>query len=186
MEPFNQLLSQYDIESLILVVILLLVGAKSLGEALVWLRKTTSVRFQKDFKTERVVEQHERFENKISSLLEETESLKECLHTVGTDLSSLSQEVKSIQDKLSTLENNQFDIREHFLYTIRVYIIEKYHYHCCVVQQIDEVTLDTLENQYTKYKELGGNSFIDGLMNKIRELPLAAEYLVDKDSRGDK
>lgn len=186
MEPFNQLLSQYDIESLILVVILLLVGAKSLGEALVWLRKTTSVRFQKDFKTERVVEQHEGFENKLSNLLEETESLKECLHTVGTDLSFLSQEVKSMQDKLSALEDNQFDIREHFLYTIRVYIIEKYHYHYCMVHQIDEVTLDTLENQYAKYKELGGDSFIDGLMNKIRELPLAAEYLVDKDSRGDK
>ncbi len=140
-----------------------------------WLRKTTSVRFQKDFKTERVVEQHEGFENKISSLLEETESLKEYLQAVGADLASLSQEVKNIQDKLSALEDNQLDIREHFLYTIRVYIIEKYHYHCCVIFQIDEVTLDTIENQYTKYKELGGNSFIDGLMSKIRELPLVCQ-----------
>ena len=53
----------------------------------------------------------------------------------------------------------------------RSYIIDKHHYFCYEVKAIDDLNLQSLERRYLYYKAAGGNSYIDGLMEEIRDLP---------------
>ena len=53
----------------------------------------------------------------------------------------------------------------------RNYIIDKHHYFCYQIKAIDDLSLQSLERRFLYYKAAGGNSFIDGLMEEIRELP---------------
>lgn len=53
----------------------------------------------------------------------------------------------------------------------RSYIIDKHHYFCYDVKAIDDLNLQSLERRYLYYKAAGGNSYIEGLMEEIRDLP---------------
>ncbi len=182
MEPFNQLLAQYNPGDIVIIVILLLACAKSLGEALSWAYKTVREKFKRDSDTEHVVEQHEVLEDRFSALAEDVKVLCKTTESIQSQLQILSDKTDSMKQKISEIEENQHNVREQFLYSIRVFIIDKYHYHCYQTHQMDEVTMDSLENQYAKYKELGGDSFIDGLMDRLRALPLVKATVSDSES----
>lgn len=172
MEPFNQLLGQYNFGDVVIIIILVLMCAKSLGEALSWAYKAIKGKFRKDSETEQIIDEHETIEQKINTLSDNVNALCESVQSIQDEIHSLSKKQDSLQKKILDMESSQADIQEQFLYSARVFIIDKYHYHCYVVHQIDEITMDSLENRYATYKSHGGNSFIDGLMDRLRALPL--------------
>lgn len=184
MEPFNQLFAQYDPWDVVIIVILVLFCLKSLVEAGMWAYKVIKDKFHKDSKTERVVEEHEDLEKKIEGLSNDVKSLCDATKSIKDGLQTLNDKHDVLQSKIEDMEDNQHDIQERFLYYTRVYIIDKYHYYCYQKHQIDEVTRDNIENQYTQYKLHGGNSFIDGLMDQIRALPLAKPDFQEEHERG--
>lgn len=55
---------------------------------------------------------------------------------------------------------------------------DAYNYYVLQTGKIDTHTLEALETKYKHYKEAGGNSFVDNIMEKIRELPIV-EHIGD-------
>ena len=172
MEPFNQLFGQYNFGDIVIIIILVLMCAKSLGEALSWAYNTIKGKFRKDSKAERIIDEHETMEQKLNALSSSMDSLCEIVQSIQDEVHVLSKKQDNFQKKIFDMESKQVDLQEQFLYGARAFIIDKYHYHCYVAHQIDEITMDSLENRYATYKSHGGNSFIDGLMDRLRALPL--------------
>ena len=54
---------------------------------------------------------------------------------------------------------------------IKSYITQKHHFFCYEQGWIDDFSLDCIERRYQHYKEEGGNTFIDGFMGQLRQLP---------------
>lgn len=54
---------------------------------------------------------------------------------------------------------------------IKSYITEQYHYFVEQRGWIDDFSLDCLEKRFSHYLEENGNSFVESLMNQIRNLP---------------
>lgn len=54
---------------------------------------------------------------------------------------------------------------------IKSYITKEHHYYCYEQKWIDDYTLDCIEKRYVHYQDEGGNSFIEDLMEELRELP---------------
>ena len=53
---------------------------------------------------------------------------------------------------------------------IRAWITDKYHYFI-QLGHIDDFTLDCLERRFKSYKQEGGNTYVDGMMEELRRLP---------------
>lgn len=172
MEPFNQLFGQYNFGDIVIIIILVLMCAKSLGEALSWAYNTIKGKLRKDSEAEQIIDEHETMEQKLNALFSNMDSLCETVQSIQDEVHALSKKQDNFQKKIFDMESKQVDLQEQFLYNARAFIIDKYHYHCYVAHQIDEITMDSLENRYAIYKSHGGNSFIDGLMDRLRALPL--------------
>ena len=54
---------------------------------------------------------------------------------------------------------------------IKAYITKEHHYFVYQKGWIDDYSLDCIERRYDHYVAEGGNSFIKGLMEEIRNLP---------------
>lgn len=69
---------------------------------------------------------------------------------------------------------------------IKAWITEKHHYFCYEKKHIDDYSLDCIEKRYSHYKEEGGNSFIDDLMDDLRSLTkVSGLRMVNMDKKGD-
>ena len=53
---------------------------------------------------------------------------------------------------------------------IRAWITDKYHYFM-KLKYIDDFTLDCLERRFKSYKQEGGNTYVDSMMEELRRLP---------------
>lgn len=154
MGMIEQLLSQYSIETLVILVALLGFSIKAMSELWEWFynksKEHFSFRTQRDQDHQQLIEQIKELSNGIKATQEEVQILK-------NNMTQFSNQMKITTERLQ--ENS------------RNYIIDKHHYFCYQVKAIDDLSLQSLERRFLYYKAAGGNSFIDGLMEEIRELP---------------
>lgn len=76
-----------------------------------------------------------------------------------------------LNESVSKLIEQQIHTTDRLQENTRSYIIDKHHYFCYQIRAIDDMNLQSLERRYMYYKADGGNSFIDQLMEEIRQLP---------------
>lgn len=154
MDALTQLFSQYSVETLIILVITLAVAIKFVSELFSYFYSKFKTYFNyvsaKDARHNEIIEG-------IGVLKEEISNLQEIIHNQSKEIRSLQEHE---QLSLERLQENS-----------RSYIIDKHHHFCYEVRAIDDLNLQSLERRYLYYKAAGGNSFIDGLMEEIRELP---------------
>ena len=154
MGMIEQLLSQYSIETLVILVALLGFSIKAMSELWEWFynkfKEHFSFRTQRDQDHQQLIEQIKELSNGIKATQEEIQILK-------NNMVQFSDQMKITTERLQ--ENS------------RNYIIDKHHYFCYQIKAIDDLSLQSLERRFLYYKAAGGNSFIDGLMEEIRELP---------------
>lgn len=154
MGMIEQLLSQYSIEALVILVALLGFSIKAMSELWEWFynkfKEHFSFRTQRDQDHQQLIEQIKELSNGIKATQEEVQILE-------NNMTQFSDQMKITTERLQ--ENS------------RNYIIDKHHYLCYQVKAIDDLSLQSLERRFLYYKAAGGNSFIDGLMEEIRELP---------------
>ena len=72
-------------------------------------------------------------------------------------------------------------VQERLQENTRSFLIDAHHRFCYEVKGIDDLNLQSLERRYMFYKTAGGDSFIDDLMDEIRELP-RLNYMTVKDA----
>lgn len=154
MGMIEQLLSQYSIETLVILVALLGFSIKAMSELWEWFynkfKEHFSFRTQRDQDHQQLIEQIKELSNSIKATQEEVQLLE-------NNMNQFSDQMKITTERLQENARN--------------YIIDKHHYFCYQVKAIDDLSLQSLERRFLYYKAAGGNSFIDGLMEEIRELP---------------
>lgn len=150
MDAISELFSTYSIESIILLLVLV-------GVALKFIIDLTSFFYNK---TKKHFGRQTEEENKYTEILD--------------NLLLIRREIEQSQASIENLEMRVDLVTERLQENTRSYIIDKHHYFCFEVKAIDDFNLQSLERRYLYYKAAGGNSYIDGLMEEIRELPRIA------------
>ena len=154
MGMIEQLLSQYSIETLVILVALLGFSIKAMSELWEWFYNKFKEHFS--FRTQRD-QDHQQLITEIKELSTDIKAVREEVHYLEDNMNQFSSQMKITTERLQ--ENT------------RNYIIDKHHYFCYQIKAIDDLSLQSLERRFLYYKAAGGNSFIDGLMEEIRELP---------------
>lgn len=93
---------------------------------------------------------------------------------------------KELKQRVKALAKNEDDIYEHLSNLdakvemlmasdrdrLRAWLVEKHHFYCYEQKEIDVYTLDVMERMYKRYKDEGGNTYVDKLMEEVRALPI--------------
>ena len=107
----------------------------------------------------------EKDEEKIISSLEKISTeLIELTGEFEEHKTNINKALNSYQEQLDILIESDRD-------DIKADIVKQYHYFVENKQWIDDFSLDSIERRYQHYKDEGGNSYVRGLMEKIRQLP---------------
>lgn len=154
MGMIEQLLSQYSIETLVILVALLGFSIKAMSELWEWFYNKFKDHFS--FRTQRD-QDHQQLIIQIKELSDGIKATQEEVQILENNMAQFSDQMKITTERLQENARN--------------YIIDKHHYFCYQVKAIDDLSLQSLERRFLYYKAAGGNSFIDGLMEEIRELP---------------
>lgn len=182
MDAITSLLSMMSIDQLFLVLLSLLVAMKFISDLLEWLYKKLKSYFNiQDSK-----------EKQYAAILASVESIKADMDQQKTDAASQYNQINKMSRQLDTQDGEYASMRdtiesqtkelgnlksqisvltERTQDSTRAYIIDKHHYFCYQINGIDDMSLQDLERRFMCYKALGGDTFIDALMEEIRRLP---------------
>ena len=90
--------------------------------------------------------------------------IKEDIQILIDNQEKIFEEIKLFKQQLEMIiESDKDDIKS--------WITEKHHFYCYERKWIDDYSMDCIEKRYGHYKDEGGNSFIEELMNELRNLP---------------
>lgn len=143
MSDLIQLVSQFNISTIIVFVVLLGLSAKGIITFFDWIKEQLMRAFNKESKKRREENQ----------LQQQDQAIKD----MRNDINKIQSSVRLL------LESDKDDIK--------AWITEKHHYYCYQQKYIDDYTLDCLEKRYNHYEVEGGNSFVHTLMDELRALP---------------
>lgn len=158
MASITTLFASYSLESIIVIIFMILVAVKAGWEIINWfyekLKKHFNILSEKDLDKQKMYETIDRIEQKVEQTNDKIDKLDE-------RMSATEEAVKLTEERMQ--ENT------------RSYLIDSYHKYKAL-GQIDDMSLQSLEMRYTYYKQAGGDSFIDLLMEEVRRFPrIAAE-----------
>lgn len=159
MGVIQDLFSQYSIEALIIIVIAVAVVAKYVLELIDWFKNKMSKHFGTQVDEDRW---HEEIMNNLKGLKESSDNIDNRMSQLDKRMSNVELRIAKNTDRLQ--EN------------ARSWLIDKHHYFCYKVKYIDDASLEVIERRYLYYKSDGGNSYIDTLMDDIRNLPRHRNY----------
>jgi predicted RNase H-like nuclease (RuvC/YqgF family) len=98
---------------------------------------------------------------------------------VATNITDLKAKIEQLEKDLveqelrfSAMEARLEDLTMSDMYGIKGWLVDQYHRFYVEQGWIDAFSADTIEHRYVSYKIEGGNSYIDGLMERIRSLPM--------------
>ena len=142
-----QLFTRYSLSEIVLFLIILAVAIKNFIEFIDWSKR----------RTKEAIEQSEK-----------PEQLKKITEKHEQELKEIRQELNTLNKSIELLiESDKDDIKHS--------ITKDHHYFCYKLNSIDDYSLDCVQRRYSHYKEEGGNSFIDTLMQDLRNLPRKIE-----------
>ena len=108
----------------------------------------------------------------------EPEKLKHNLQVHEEELQKINNSINELTDKINLLIQSDKD-------AIKAYITKQHHHFCYQVGWIDDFSLDCIQRRYSHYKEQGGNTFIGGMVQDLRNLPQQQETHENEIKGGD-
>lgn len=159
MQDLQVLFSQHSLEELIIFIVLILMIIQGVWKMI-----------------EFFVEKYEIHTGKKIDGMQWKENLVESLEKVEEKLNELSEQNKTTHDKQEQLEDTISLLQERMQENTRSYLIDAHHKFCYQFKQIDDLNLQSLERRYLYYKSSGGDTFVDNLMEDLRELPKVNFY----------
>ena len=165
----EELLKQYDLASLIILIIGLLSVIKYIVELIKWFIGGARNIFNKETNQQK---EKELLEQKVNK---NEEAIK--------DLIKLH---KNTEEKIDKLSNSVQVLMDSDKDDIKAWITEQHHKYCYSKSKIiDAYSYQCIKNRYQHYKDEGGNSFIDKMMADIDNLsiytPDIDEVKIDKE-----
>lgn len=149
----QQLISHYSIGEIILFIIILAFAIKELYTFLDWANKAIQEKVDKDRKPANIQQQ---LDEHIEEKEKEFAKLKE-------NQNKIKEWMESLERKINLLIVSDRD-------DIKAWITAQHH-HFTEKGSIDYYSLECISKRYEHYKEEGGNTFIDDLMEQINNLP---------------
>lgn len=141
------LLSQYEIKDIIIFLVMIALALQGATSFFDWAKE----RLLKIFKKEQQVEDlAQTSQTQIDSIVQTQEQMKKSLEDINSSIKLL---ISSDRDD------------------IKAFITMQYHTFVEDKGWVDDFSLDCLEKRYSHYVDEGGNSFIAGMMTKLRDLP---------------
>ena len=105
--------------------------------------------------------------NRLSKTTDKKYTEKEMQKKVLDTLESHNAQIDEMSKAINILIASDKD-------DIKAWITQQHHYFCYELGYIDDYNLQCIEARYLHYKEEKGNTFIDGFMKDIRNLPVVS------------
>lgn len=115
--------------------------------------------------------------NRLNKTTDKKYTDKEMQKKVLDTLESHSTQIDKMSKAINILITSDKD-------DIKAWITQQHHYFCYKLGYIDDYNLQCIEARYVHYKEEDGNTFIDGFMKDIRNLPVVS--VLDNVGKKDK
>ena len=146
----EELLARFELTDIIIMLTLLIVGAEKLIKAIDWLR----ARFRKSYDEE----------NTLKEEVEDLNKFYEEKKVVDEGFAKVNERINKICDLVDMLVESDKE-------SIKAYITERHHFFVQERKWIDYHSMDCLERRFSIYEREHGNSFVEDLMNDLRQLP---------------
>lgn len=149
-----ELLSTYSLTQIITFIVLLAIATKEGITLVIWFKDLFKKKFNDDIK------------NTVA-----TKKQNEQMCKVKEDIQLLIQNQEKVFKEIELFKQQLEMIIESDKDDIKSWITEKHHFYCYERKWIDDYSMDCIEKRFGHYKDEGGNSFIEELMNDLRSLP---------------
>ena len=170
MNELNNLLSSYPLSQLLLLIVGLLAASKSVWSLIEYWLEKINIHIGNKYKQQ---EQWINLDKKIDSL---TINLDTHIDNVETKIDELKKQNEQTHEHQVQIDKSLALVQERLQETARSYLLDAHHKFCYEFKQIDDLTLQSIERRYLYYKTAGGDTFIDHLMEEVRELPRVSYY----------
>ena len=149
-----ELLGTYSLTQIVTFIVLLAIAVKEGITLVIWFKDLFKKKFHDDMKNTVATKKHN----------EQICKIKEDIQLLIQNQEKIFEEIKLFKQQLEMIiESDKDDIKS--------WITEKHHFYCYERKWIDDYSMDCIEKRYRHYKDEGGNSFIEELMNELRSLP---------------
>ena len=149
-----ELLSTYSLAQIVTFIVLLAIAVKEGITLVIWFKDFFKTKFNDDMKNTVATKKQN----------EQICKIKEDIQILIDNQEKIFEEIKLFKQQLEMIiESDKDDIKS--------WITEKHHFYCYERKWIDDYSMDCIEKRYRHYKDEGGNSFIEELMNELRSLP---------------
>lgn len=148
------LLQHYSLSDILIFIVFLALAIKGFITFFDWARDRIRQVFDAEY-------QHLSEKERLEKRLQENSQMIRILQENQQKSDKL---LKDLFNKISMLIESDRD-------DIKAFITEKHHYYCYQKKWIDDFSLECLEKRYKHYEDEGGNSFIGGFMQQLRNLP---------------
>lgn len=170
MNELNNLLSSYPLSELLLLIVGILAAAKTIWTILeYWLQKI-NIHVGEKYKRQ------ERWTNLSKKIDDLTKNLDNHIDNVSEKIDELKEQNKQTHEHQEQLDRSLALVQERLQENSRSFLLDAHHKFCYEFKQIDDLSLQSIERRYLYYKTAGGDTFIDHLMEEIRELPRVNYY----------
>lgn len=149
-----ELLSQYTIPQIILFIAALIFIVKGVQDTIDFFKNKYNQKFNKDYDT------------KTKEV-----RLEEFYEMAGEQHKEVMMEIEKVSESVDHLSKRIDRLTESDMHDIKQFIVREYHYFVEQKKWIDDYSLDTILLRYADYKQEGGNSYIEMLIDEIKKLP---------------
>jgi hypothetical protein len=160
-----ELLSTFSVEQIILYTVMLSFALKGGVEFFKWCKNLYQEKFDKDYEKRSQEELLAKYYEECSAQNKESKERYETLEKkIDCLTESLALQINKIEGQLNLLSSSSRN-------DIKAWIVATHH-SCIEEGCIDDFTKDLVEKRYQDYVNLGGNSYVESLVEEIRKLPL--------------
>lgn len=164
---------------LLIIAIIVIIGfIQQAMETIDYFRKKGKCYFQSQEEQENQSKDIKEVQNNIAALNIDKQTIDEKMDNFQLMLDKLDSYMEinekyhqQMEENWGKVDNNLELINTRLQDNIRTYIVDKHHYYKYKIGAIDDFNLECIERSYLYYKQAGGDSFIDQLMDELRKLP---------------
>ena len=148
------LLKAYSLQDILIFMVLLAIAIKGAISFFDWAKERLSRVYKKEYAETKTQED---LDAKLQQESVAIQKLEKNQAEMMTAMEKLSNKIDAL------IDSDKDDIKS--------FLVKEHHYFCYQRGWVDDYSLDCCEKRYKHYVQEGGNSFIEDMMNEIRNLP---------------
>ena len=158
------LLNTFSIEQILISIALIAMAIKGIVDYIKWVKTKNKEKFDEGYEKKQKDEILSKYEETNADL---QKRMANCYSSIEGKIDELSL---NINTRMNGMEEQLKILTDSDMHDIKSWIVEKHH-HYKNLGWIDDFAMDTIEKRYLDYKKEGGNSYVDTLMEELRQLP---------------